>query len=251
MRPQSASTDHMSAEDSHPGREAFLPPGEPLLRLNHATLQEQVYQQVREAIRAGRFASGETVTIRGLASMLGTSAMPVREAMRRLVQENVLEVLPNNRTRVLALSPQRFAELIDIRVVLEGHAAFLAAQHSTEADFIAIKTANEELGRAADARDALAANAANERFHFAVYRAGGSSMLLSVIDGLWQQTGPYLAHLVRNMVATGELATVGMVHHFELLAALGARDAEAARRAIATDIGHSARWFTENGSLKP
>src|SRR5205085_10068288 len=92
-------------------------------QLSNSSMQEQAYQSLREAIRAGRFRSGEIVTLRGLAAMLGTSPMPVREAVRRLIQDKTLERLPNRTMRVPLLSPQRFDELTDLRVTLEGHAA--------------------------------------------------------------------------------------------------------------------------------
>ncbi len=74
--------------------------GLPVSRLLHETLQERAYQELRKAIREGRFTSGEMLTTRGLAAMLGVSPMPVREAVRRLAQEKTLEILPNRTTRV-------------------------------------------------------------------------------------------------------------------------------------------------------
>ncbi len=217
---------------------------EPVARLTHASLQERVYQELRGAIRAGRFASGEAVTIRGLADMLGTSAMPVREAVRRLVQETTLEVLPNRTTRVPLLSPTRFDELTDVRATLEGHAAFLAAQRMSDAEYAEIKSANDLMNRELDRDDLEAAIAANERFHFAIYRAAHSQLLLNTIETLWQQGGPYLAALVHAMSkAPKALPNLAVVHHFELLAALGSRNAAAARAAIAADITDSARWY--------
>lgn len=221
----------------------------PVSRLSHATLQERVYQELRGAIRAGRFASGETLTTRGLAAMLGTSVMPVREAMRRLVQENTLELRANRSARVPLLSAERFDELTDIRAVLEGHAAALAATRMTAADYAEIKSANEAMSRAIDLRDLVAVNAANERLHFGVYRAAGSPVLLAIVDGLWQQSGPYLASLIRGMSTRHALPNQALVHHFELLAALGKGDAEGARRAMADDITHSAAWYRGAGLL--
>lgn len=217
-----------------------------LARIEHASLQERVYQELRNAIRAGRFASGETVTIRGLAEMLGTSAMPVREAVRRLVQETTLEVLPNRTTRVPLLSPTRFDELTDVRATLEGHAAYQAAQRLTDADYTEIKAANDLMNRELERGDLPAAIAANERFHFGIYRAARSQLLLTTIETLWQQSGPYLASLVGAMSKTPAVPpNLAVVHHFELLAALGKRRPDLAQAAIAADITDSARWYRD------
>ena len=218
----------------------------PVSRLFHATLQERAYQELRKAIREGRFASGEMLTTRGLAAMLGTSQMPVREAVRRLAQEKTLEILPNRTTRVPLLSAQRFDELADIRGELEGHAAARAAERVTTTEFAQIKSANEEMSRAIDRGDVAAVNVMNERLHFAVYRAAKSDVLLSVIDGLWQQSGPYLASLIRHLLKESEAPTnIALICHYELLAALGKGDPVAARKAMTADIVESARWYRE------
>jgi DNA-binding GntR family transcriptional regulator len=221
--------------------------GEPLSRLTHASLQERVYQELRNAIRGGRFASGEVLTIRGLADMLGTSAMPVREAVRRLVQETTLEALPNRSTRVPLLSPTRFDELTDVRATLEGHAAYLAAERMSDADYAEIMAANDLMNRELERDDLPSAIAANERFHFGIYRAARSQLLLTTIETLWQQGGPYLAALVHAMSKTPKAPpNLAIIHHFELLAALGSRNAAAAQAAITADIIDSARWYRDS-----
>ena len=217
----------------------------PVARLVHETLQEQTYQELRKAIREGRFLSGQALTVRGLASMLGVSPMPVREAVRRLAQEKTLDVLPNRTMRVPLLSPRRFDELAEVRAELEGYAAGRAAERITPTEFAEIQSANENMSRAVDQGDISAINLMNERFHFSVYRAAGSETLLSVIEGLWQQSGPYLASLIQRLVrgSSGMPTSFALVHHYELLAALGRRDANAARDMMKADILESARWY--------
>jgi DNA-binding GntR family transcriptional regulator len=220
-----------------------------LARLGNDSLQERVYQELRRAISSGRYASGEVVTIRGLAEMLGTSPMPVREAVRRLVQDRSLEMLPNRSMRVPVMSSERFLQLTDARAVIEGHAALRAAEAMTDPAFSAIRAANERMGLAIRQLDVTAVVDANREFHFEIYKASGSEVLLSVIDTLWQQSGPYLAVLLRALSATPEaLPTVGFGHHFDLLAAFGARNAEAARKAMDDDIRDAADWYVNHGT---
>ncbi len=229
------------------------PPDEavPVPRLFHETLQERAYQELRRALREGRFVSGEMLTTRGLAALLGTSPMPVREAVRRLAQEKTLEFLPNRTTRVPLLSARRFEELADTRAELEGHAAARAAERMTTPRFAEIKNANEEMSRAIDRGDFVAVNVTNERFHFTVYRAAQSEVLLSVIEGLWQQSGPYLASLIRYLLGGSETpSNFALLHHYELLAALGKGDPVAARNAMKADIVESARWYRESNFVE-
>ena len=89
----------------------------------HLTLQEKVFQRLRYDIMIGNFEPGKAVTIRGLAEELGTSPMPIREALRRLVAERALELLPNRRVTVPKMTPDKYRELADARVAMESLAA--------------------------------------------------------------------------------------------------------------------------------
>jgi len=218
-----------------------------LEKLSSTALRQQVYFQLGNAIRAGRFQSGELLTIRGLAETLGTSTMPVREAVSRLITERALEMLPNGRMRIPQLTIERLEELTEVRATLEGRAAALGCANMTPARFAAIRLANERYVNAIDAMDRRSAVQANEEMHFELYRAAGSKLLLSLIEGLWLQSGPYLAAMM-NAVAEAQPAAVperGAVHHFELLAALSKGDAEASRAALVQDIQHAANWYRE------
>lgn len=218
-----------------------------ITRLSHASLQERVYQEMRTALRSGRFASGEMLTIRGLAELLGTSAMPVREAVRRLVQDNSLEILPNRSMRVPLMSLRRFQELTEVRATLEGRAAFLAASEMTDATFASIRAANDLMSVAIDRRDVPGILNANQTFHFTIYQAAQSDLLLSTIDMLWQQSGPYLALLMQALkVTTDSLSTVGFGNHFAILAAFNSRNPEAAQAAMEGDIREAADWYIRN-----
>jgi DNA-binding GntR family transcriptional regulator len=192
-------------------------------------------------LRAGRFAPGTMVTIRGLAELLGTSTMPVREAVSRLVSERALDMLPNRTLRVPTLSVGSLDELIDVRVAAEGHAASLAAERMTHADFSQMKLANEAYGHALDAGDISSAVLANEQFHFAIYRAARTGVLLSIIEKLWLQTGPYLA----SVAAAPTLHEKGVMHHFDILAALAKRDPAAASAAVQGDILDAAQAYKQ------
>ena len=76
------------------------------------TVQQRVYSELRTDILLGRIAPGEPLTIRGLAERLGVSAMPIREALRRLAAERAVELLGNRRIRIPVMSPERFDDLL-------------------------------------------------------------------------------------------------------------------------------------------
>jgi DNA-binding GntR family transcriptional regulator len=216
-------------------------------KLGSTALRERAYAELGEAIRAGRFDPGEQVTIRGLAEMLGTSTMPVREAVSRLVIERALEVLPNGRMRVPVLTLERLDELTEARVTLEGRMAELACERMTPNRFCMIRAANERYVSAIEDGNSRLAVAANEAMHFELYSAAGSPLILSLIEGLWLQSGPYIAAMMKSM-SDNEPATMpekGSVHHFQLLAALSRGDGEAARAALVDDIRDAADWYRQ------
>jgi DNA-binding GntR family transcriptional regulator len=207
-------------------------------------LRDKAYGEVANALRAGLFPPSSTVTIRGLAQMLGTSTMPVREAVSRLITERALEMLPNRTLRVPTITLPMLEELIDTRITVEGRAAALAATRMNSADFSRIKAANERYGHALDAGDIPGAAAANEQLHFAIYRAARSPLLLSIIEMLWLQSGPYVASILGHAHATTEaLYDRGVMHHFSILAALAKRDPEATSAALQADLRDAAEWY--------
>lgn len=69
------------------------------------------------------FAPGQSLTIRGLADSLGTSSMPVRESLQRLVAEHALVQMPNRTFKVTPFTPEMFRELVRVRMTVEGFAA--------------------------------------------------------------------------------------------------------------------------------
>lgn len=89
-------------------------------QVSRDTLQDQIYRRIREALMSGRFQPGQKLTIRGLAESLGSSLMPVREALNRLSAENAFEVTETSRIRVRMMTSERLSDIRDARVALEG-----------------------------------------------------------------------------------------------------------------------------------
>jgi DNA-binding GntR family transcriptional regulator len=224
-------------------------------KLSSSVLREQAYEALANALRSGRYAPGAAVTIRGLAEQLGTSTMPVREAVNRLLTEGALEMLANRTLGVPMVTVQRLDDLIEARATVEARAASLAAERMDTAAFSRIKRAAEAYSHAVDSELIAEAVVANEQLHFEIYRASGSDALLSIIERLWLQSGPYIAAVMKHMhTAAHSLHERGIAHHYNILAALAKRDAEAVGAAMRADIIDAARWykeqiFAEDGSL--
>jgi DNA-binding GntR family transcriptional regulator len=214
-------------------------------QIDVSTLQERVYQELRNALYQGRFMPGDSLTIRSLAKALGTSPMPVREAMQRLVAEQALVQMPNRTIRVAALTPENFVELVRIRMEIEGYAAQRAAQRSTPALCERLRAINEEFRQAVKAEDTAGVLEGNQRFHFAVYKAAAGPELLKIIESFWLRFGPILA-FERNVPGSITMFERGVHIHDRIVAAIERRDPAGARFALALDIRAAAAWFRHN-----
>jgi DNA-binding GntR family transcriptional regulator len=192
------------------------------------TLHAQAYDRIKEALMTGVYRPGQKVTIRALAAALGVSATPIREALRRLVGDGALEILPNRTVRVPVLTRTRLEEITSIRIRLEGLAAARAAERMSDAEVAALDKLQLEMAAARDRRDFQTYMAANESFHFTVYRAAGLPSLLRLIEAMWLQCGPFMNVLRPTMR--------GIDLHSEAIRAIQAHDAELAQAAIEQDI---------------
>jgi DNA-binding GntR family transcriptional regulator len=214
-------------------------------QIDVSTLQERVYQELRNALFQGRFLPGDAVTIRSLAKALGTSPMPVREAMQRLVAEQALIQLPNRTIRVPALTLKALYEVMRIRTVVEGYAAERAAQRRNPALVKHLRAVNANFAAAVKAEDAAAMLGLNQQFHFAVYKGGEAEELLKIIESLWLRFGPIIA-LERRIPGSIAMFKRGVTAHERIIDAIEQRNSRAARFAMALDIRAAAAWLRHN-----
>src|SRR5262245_1822907 len=127
------------------------------------TMRVRVYRALARGLMAGMFKPGEAVTLRTLAHRLGTSAMPVREAVSRLIAERALILLPNRSVIVPRMSRARFTELSETRQMLEGMVAEAACARATPALLRKLTEINDAMKAAVaddDFRAALSHNMA-------------------------------------------------------------------------------------------
>ncbi|WP_117193455.1 GntR family transcriptional regulator [Rhizobium terrae] len=204
------------------------------------TVQERVYQSLRLGLLKGEFLPGEQISIRGLAEVLGTSAMPVREAVARLIAERAIEQSGPRMLRIAPYVASDHENYIRVRMQLEGYAAERAASAPKNSVLIdALRRHNQAIAEALEVRDLDAALGGNQAFHFELYRAGGYPQLLDIISTLWLRTGPIVASARRDEALFGRIFDNGVRIHSDVIDAVARRDRAAARRAINLDIRSS------------
>lgn len=144
-----------------------------------------VYEQLREQILTGEFAEGEWLREARLATALGTSRTPVRDALRRLHGDGLVELSPNRGAQVTGLARSDVADIFKLRSLLEGFAARKAAE-SDDTD-VAHLTSLCEAMEAVAAKRVDASNEItdlNMQFHTAVHQASGSMLLPRLLESV-------------------------------------------------------------------
>ncbi|MEO9337601.1 GntR family transcriptional regulator [Mesorhizobium sp. SB112] len=196
-----------------------------------APVHQQVYQTLREHLITGRLSPGEAISLRSISEMLGVGMMPAREAIRRLAAENALEIQQNRRVCVPRLTLARFEELMQARVALEPLCASRALAHVDAARLERMIAYDDEINGSYDSGSADAYMLSNYRFHFELYRAGGSEVLVPLLESIWVQFGPFM-RTVYDLVEKTDVID----KHRMAIDAIRRKDAEALKLAIHADI---------------
>uniref|UniRef100_C5D0Z3 Transcriptional regulator, GntR family n=1 Tax=Variovorax paradoxus (strain S110) TaxID=543728 RepID=C5D0Z3_VARPS len=214
-----------------PQREATAEPS----KRARGSVPEEVFQRLRRGLMVGAFVPGQVMSLRKLASSFGTSAMPIREALTRLVVINALEDTSSGSVRVPHLTPKKLNELFAVREMIEGEATEMACRNCTPSLLANLHAVNEELLEAIAKRNLIGCLSSNQRFHFTLYQASGTEVFMPLIESLWLQFGPtmYLSLLSPDMPWDASA-------HVEILEGLKAKKPAVAKRGVLRDIRNTA-----------
>ncbi len=204
-----------------------------------ATKSDLAYTRLRGLILSGDLAPGAVLPQGALASRIGISTTPLREALRRLKQEGLVDLDAHRDARVRPLDAAEARDLLELRSSLDPLAASLAAQRRTDADVADVRAALEGLD-ALPTRPSAAQLESHHRFHAAIHRASHNALLVEILDGLWVKTDRYRRHGLEAGRSDQERAT-RVTEHRQLFEAVRDGDAEAAadlmRRHVASSLG--------------
>ncbi|WP_394687889.1 GntR family transcriptional regulator [Hoeflea sp.] len=198
------------------------------------TVQDRIYAQLRTSLIQGSFDAGEVFLPGDIARRMSVSSMPVRETLARLVSERALEAMPNRRVRVPLITLEKARDIAHARALIEGDLAARAIGNLTEDDIARLDQLTCDYDATRDPREVATLNHA---FHFQLYRAAGSSVLLPIVESLWMQAGPYVRAAARlHSPGTDRAATH---HHRGILAAIAAGDVAQVSAELRADINQA------------
>ncbi|MFF7903397.1 GntR family transcriptional regulator [Streptomyces sp. NPDC088817] len=209
----------------HTHGEPPVPGPRPLVR--RSSVRGQILQALRTALVAGELKPGEVYSAPALGERFGVSATPVREAMQQLTLEGAVEVVPNRGFRVVERDGREFAELAEVRALLEVPVMLRLARRVPVERWAELRPLAEATVRAASSGCRATYADADRAFHRAVLALSGNEQLVQIAEDLHRRAQwPLVGGAVRP--ARADLLA-DAAEHTALLDALVARDVEVVR----------------------
>jgi DNA-binding GntR family transcriptional regulator len=183
-------------------------------------LGDEVYETVKSAILKGELPPGHRLVEEQLAEQLGASRTPIRQAIHMLFRENLVQQLPKAGFVVQGLSLEDIEEILDLRCVLESHAARKAAENITDKALADLNRLNEAFGKSIDKSTHSRLAELNTDFHYALYELAQSERLNRLIRDLHDHLYRYRVALLRLK----DMARTSYQDHQEMISAMADRN---------------------------
>ena len=205
------------------------------------SLSDQVFEHLASDILSGRYQRGQVITEMQLCAELGVSRTPIREALRRLFQEHLIEDTPRG-TVVLGITPRDFQDMSEIRLRIEELAVRGFVANAGDDSLKALNEAVDFQEFYLSRGDIDQLKALDGRFHEIIYAGCGSMILKDTLSPLHKKIQQYR----RNALRTPERAAHSVREHREILQAIQKRDADLAADLMNTHIRNAmARGLTD------
>ncbi|MBE6552790.1 MAG: GntR family transcriptional regulator [Ruminococcaceae bacterium] len=213
--------------------------------LEHRTisLAEQVFDRLETEILSGKYQPGEILTELKLVGDLGVSRTPIREALHRLEQEHVIEITQKG-ILVLGVSRQDLEDILEIRMRVEGLAAYMAAKRITPEELEELRETVELQEFYVPKKDADRINVMDTKFHLLIYRFAGSTPLYDTLMPLHKKVLKYRRASVENEVRSAYSSQ----EHRAIFEAIASHDAERAEELMRIHIANAKEYIQKKGN---
>ena len=198
------------------------------------TLADQVYEKLENEILTGKYKRGEIITELSICSALGVSRTPVREALRRLEQDHIVESSGKGMT-VLGITPRDVEIIYEIRSRIEGLAAAACAQNATDEQIAELREITELQEFYAGKRDSEKIKAMDSNFHEKLYQYSGSTVYYDTLMPLHRK----IQKVRKRSVEDKSRAQISTEEHKKILNAIEARDTKTAEKAANEHVAHA------------
>ena len=183
------------------------------------SLADQIFERLEQDILSGKYNRGEILTEMKLSEELGVSRTPIREALRRLSQERIIEEVSKG-SRVLGISPEDLEDIFKIRLQIEGTCAAMAAKNITDEQLSQLRDVVDMQEFYISKENVDNIRAMDSRFHELLYKFSGSNIFYDILYQLHRKTHKYR----RVAVSSHEGAINSLEEHREIFEAIAAHD---------------------------
>lgn len=209
-----------------------------MTKASHKQLAQVIADRLRSDILEGRLKPGEWLRQERLAQEVGASQMPVREALKRLDAEGLVEHVPYRGVRVVEFNVEDVEDLYACRMFVEGMTARYAATSITDEELKELRALHDKMVQHVTPADLPEYREMNRRFHTIIFNASRRSYLIRSLSQLWAAFPTMLwsniPHAAQESVPGREADDA--VEHEAIVRALEARDPDAAERAVRAHI---------------
>jgi DNA-binding GntR family transcriptional regulator len=209
----------------------------------YRTLAEKAYAAIHEAIISGALEAGQRLRIEELASQLGMSHLPIREAIRRLESRGLVEHIPHRGGRVTEISLDDLRELYEARLLIEPEIIARSAETFSEEEARAARAALARYDEASTQGHMAEIWAAHTAFHFCLYNPCRSSWLLRLVEPLWESSQRY--RMTVPPLSSEMRRTEAKLEHEQMLTACEAHDPARAATVLHNHIARTASLITD------
>lgn len=201
------------------------------------SLRGKIYSTLRENILSGKYTQGESLIEKRLAAELNVSRTPIREAIRQLELEGLVESIPNKGVTVKGISRKDVEDIYKIRMLLEGLAARWAIEKMNEQDINKLEETYELMEFYTGKGDVDAISEHNTAFHDIIYSATKSVVLKQILKD-FQVYVKWVRYESLSSLGRKESA---LKEHHDILTAFKERNIEAAERYLVQHVENSSK----------
>ncbi|MBQ9806235.1 MAG: GntR family transcriptional regulator [Clostridia bacterium] len=204
------------------------------------SLADQVFERLETDILSGKYQPGDVLTELKLVADLGVSRTPIREALRRLEQEHLIEISQKG-ILVIGVTKKDLADIMEIRMRVEGLAAYECAKNITDEQLEELRETLELQEFYVPKQDANRINTMDSKFHELIYRFSNSIALYDTLIPLHKKVLKYRRTSVENAKRSGSSST----EHRAIFEAIAAHNAELAEKCMKEHIANANAFIQE------
>jgi DNA-binding GntR family transcriptional regulator len=183
---------------------------------------DAVYDALKVAITKGDLPPGQRLIEHQLSLRMRTSRIPIREAIKKLEKDGLVEKLHKRGFVVKSVTKTEIEETFGIRAVLESYAAYLATERLTDALMRELENTVQAYRDAFEKNDVEQMMSANAQFHEMIYKASGSEKLYTLINNFRD----FISRYRKTLLTTRDFAKMSLEDHIRMLEAMNERDKE-------------------------